>query len=987
MSMINRFNTWEEVEIYIQDTMGITYTDNPTGWVEAMKELTKGYKYVKVVNDITGETSYQFMQEDMVSGVGEFHIGENTSGSSSSMTGSGVKSAPTAKSIITNSTTQTAVLEEEAVGVKDTGLINGAKGINILNGLLQVYGLIHTGIKIANAQVWKDMSNYVYATNFDGDTPIDEVIEFLTKKVVCTVTDITSSGDLVVNIPDTIAQRMYTFLANHMIQEQTPGIYPSCEGFPLIYNYANRDFTLTTPNTSMIRYMSALNPTAEISLYSVNISDDLFKAAMSDFFTQLIGAGFIISAATATAFLAAIDGLYAFVKEQSVDEVENATLAMISPSIYRGTTPPPKDTPLSLNEIRVGIYLYQDEGITKHTDLEGKDYYVGYQNVYPTNQYPALDPGSVPNSYVAGDCVKYLKRGYAGESPNDYGYVVTLPRNGQAYPTIRTWRTGVSFVNNEKLYAYSVETPQQASRQYINGYPIIASNAPYNNFDITESVPADAQMGRSYSNLGYTGVGESYMPDDYLVTAGFKSKKDSSGNPEKHPNPNKTKEEVYPTMANKKQQANPQAVRDPQTGTTTVNNNITNYVPAAIPFGSENATRTIEHGLNNPDDPDSYIDNRSQEDKENGYINRNDPVDGYNEDTNSAVDEYNDSRNDPDHYPDPIPGNEPNPQYPDNPPTEPGGETEDPPTPGAMEGVEASGMVSVYNPTKQQVIDFSAWLWSPNFLDNFLKLFENPMDGIIGLHILYATPHTGGSDTIRVGYLNSGVSSKVVDQQFIEVDCQSVTIPEYYGNAVDYEPYVQIHVYLPFVGVVSVKPNDVIGKQLHIKYGVDVLTGTCLAMLFAKDRVSEMLLYTFSGNCAVQVPLSGGNYAQVISGLATMAIGVGAGIATGNPIAAVGGIAAGVMSSHLDVSHSGSIGANAGAMGPRKPHVIITRKSAYDAANYGQFYGYPANKTVKLGSCSGYTRVKSVHIDSIYNATDNEKAEIEALLKQGVIIK
>ena len=134
------------------------------------------------------------------------------------------------------------------------------------------------------------------------------------------------------------------------------------------------------------------------------------------------------------------------------------------------------------------------------------------------------------------------------------------------------------------------------------------------------------------------------MPDDYLVTAGFKSKKDSSGNPEKHPNPNKTKEEVYPTMANKKQQANPQAVTDPQTGTTTINNNITNYVPATIPFGSENATRTIEHGLNNPDDPDSYIDNRSQEDKENGYINRNDPVDGYNEDTDSAVDEYNDGR-------------------------------------------------------------------------------------------------------------------------------------------------------------------------------------------------------------------------------------------------------------------------------------------------------------------------------------------------------
>ena len=984
--MIDSFTTWDDLANYIDNTMGIKYTDNPTGWVEAMKELTKGYKYVRVVNDVTGETSGQYMREDLVSGVGEFHIGSNTS-SASSVSGGGAKSAPTAKSIITNTQTKTAVLEDEAVGIKDTGLVNGAKGINILSGLLQVYGLIHTGIKIANAQVWKDMSNYVYATDFDEETPVERVIEFLSKKIVNTVTDITSDGDLVVSIPDSIATRLYTFLSNHMIQEQAPGIYPNCGSFPIIYNYANRQFTLQDTSKSLTRYMSAINPTDTISLFTIEITDDLFKAALSDFMTQVIGAGFLISSQVATALLASMDGVYDYLKTQSVDAVENATLCNIQAQISRGSTPPPKTTPISLSEILVTITCIQDEGLTLHEDYEGNKYYEANQNINLYN-LPALDPGSVPNSYVAGDCVKYLKRGYEGDDPNDYGYVVNIPTNSVAYPDRNGWVVQITYPSNEKqMYYNSSSFTDPWSINYVNGFTPSYTNVVDNNYDIQESVPVNARMIRNYSNLGYTGVGESYMPDDYLVTAGIRSKKDASGNDEKHPNPTKTKEQVYPGMAEKRQQANPQASTDPQTGTTTVNNNITNYVPASIPFGYDNAARLIDHGLNNPDDPESYIDNRSQEDKESGYVNTNDPIDGYNEDTNDAIDDYNDSRNDPDHYPDPIPANEPNPQYPTNPPADTDGDSGDTPAPADLPGVTASGMVSVYNPTKAQVISFSGWLWTNSVIENLKKLLANPMDAIIGMHIMYATPVTGTPSNIICGYLDSGVAAKVVTQQYIDVDCGHINIPEYYGNALDYEPYTTIHMYLPFVGIQSLKANDVIGKDVYISYGVDVLTGTCLARVTTKKGESEICCYQFPGNCAVQIPLTGGNYAEIIKSIASMAVGVAGSVVTANPLPAIAGVIGGAMGGSFDVQHSGSLGANAGVMGIRKPYVIITRRVGYDAAGYNQFYGYPANKAVTLGSCSGYTRVKSVHIDSIGIATDAEKIEIESLLKQGVIIK
>lgn len=405
------------------------------------------------------------------------------------------------------------------------------------------------------------------------------------------------------------------------------------------------------------------------------------------------------------------------------------------------------------------------------------------------------------------------------------------------------------------------------------------------------------------------------------------------------------------------------------------------YLPSTTPLGDTNTEKTLKHGVNNNDD-NSYKEN--QDDNQSGKNTPNvSSADDVNNSTSDVIDDYNKSRNDPDNTPQPSP--QPLPNYPTDPPTDNDGDSGDRPTVPQIGGLTASGMVSVYNPTKQQLIDFSGWLWSNNFLDNFIKLFANPMDAIIGLHMIYATPISSGSEHIVVGYLDSNVSSKVVTQQYFKVDCGTINIPEYYGNATDYEPYTTIHIYLPFIGIVPLKTNDVLGKQLHLEYGVDVMTGTCLAMLTTIKGNSNIMCYTFAGNCAVQIPISGGNYAQMITGLAGFIVGGVGAIATGNPVMALGA-GASFLHGNVNVQHSGSIGSNAGACGTRIPYVLITRKVAYDAQNYQHYYGFPSNNHVTLGTCKGYTQVKSCHVETIGRATDNEKTEIETLLKNGIII-
>lgn len=458
-------------------------------------------------------------------------------------------------------------------------------------------------------------------------------------------------------------------------------------------------------------------------------------------------------------------------------------------------------------------------------------------------------------------------------------------------------------------------------------------------------------------------------------------------NPKTNPNANGTEKATKPTISSTLQDG----YRDwmhkaKQVGQPDVNGEegIITYIPTPIPASMPDPARLLDNGIGVANNPESYpvTPPNAMPDALPEPLSQDAPLSNPVE---NAIDAYNRSRVTPNTAPEPIPETDPVPKYPDTPPTEPSGDSGTTPTPVVIGGVTASGMVSVYNPSKQQLIDFSGWLWSPNFLDNFMKIFANPMDAIIGLHIMYATPTTGNSEHIVAGYLDSGISSKVVTKQYSKINCGTITIPEYYGNATDFEPYTTVHIYLPFIGIVPIKANDVLGKQVNIEYGIDALTGTCLAIITTIKDGSKIGCYTFAGNCAVQIPVSGGNYAQMITGLAGFLVsGVGA-IATGNPVMALGA-GASFMSSSVSVQHSGSIGANAGACGVRKPYVIITRRKSYDAQNYQHFYGFPSNNHIKLGNCVGYTQVKSCHVESIYRATDNEKQEIESLLKDGIII-
>lgn len=309
-----------------------------------------------------------------------------------------------------------------------------------------------------------------------------------------------------------------------------------------------------------------------------------------------------------------------------------------------------------------------------------------------------------------------------------------------------------------------------------------------------------------------------------------------------------------------------------------------------------------------------------------------------------------------------------------------------------ISNVKASSLYTIWNPTQDQLNNLATFLWSTDFVDLIKKVLQSPMDAMISLALFPITPDTDGTHVINLGYVPSGVSALRVSNQFQTFQTSGLVVPHKYNSYLDYSPYTTAEIYLPFIGFKSLNINDVMGKTVSVNYNIDMLSGTCTAIV----KVDGNSMYSYSGNMALFLPLSAGNWARMMSsifgavgGVASMGVGI-AGVMSGSALlgstatAVSGARTLGNLESN-SVSRSGEISGNAGILGDYQPFIVITRPINDKPSTYNSNIGQTYNKSVQLGTLSGFTIVDEAHIDGM-SATETEKKEIERLLKEGVIL-
>lgn len=330
------------------------------------------------------------------------------------------------------------------------------------------------------------------------------------------------------------------------------------------------------------------------------------------------------------------------------------------------------------------------------------------------------------------------------------------------------------------------------------------------------------------------------------------------------------------------------------------------------------------------------------------------------------------------------------------------------PSGGGQQGISA--FIHVYNPSDSEIAAFGRWLWVTYSDASIDKIWNNPFDGILGAFELYCDPEVADSkEYIRSGFLISNTLSNLVTKRYVSINCGSVVVPEYYRNYLDYSPYSKAYAYLPFVGIVELNVDDIVGHGVNITYRIDCYNGSCIAQIQVAKENYKNIMYQFSGNCAVDIPLSGGSQAAIKAGLMqadaigkSSVVGAIASVLGGAMFGApglVGGLVGGAstlmqgsaaqvaksVSQKSSVQHSGVFGSSYGALGLKKPYLIIKRPIQKQVWNYNDSYGFPAHKRVIIGNCSGYLKVKEVNVISPL-ATNEEKKKIEELLKAGVYV-
>lgn len=295
-----------------------------------------------------------------------------------------------------------------------------------------------------------------------------------------------------------------------------------------------------------------------------------------------------------------------------------------------------------------------------------------------------------------------------------------------------------------------------------------------------------------------------------------------------------------------------------------------------------------------------------------------------------------------------------------------------------------AGFISLFNPSLSQLHNLASYMWSDLFsLDTFKKIFADPMDCILGLSIVPVKPTSSGVTNVKIGNIETDINMTKTNSQYVSVDCGTIDVKEYWGAYLDYAPYTECAIYLPYVGTKPLSVDDIMNKPVHVVYHVDILSGACNAYV----KCGNSVLYTFVGQCGASIPITGNDWTNVVNGAISVAGKIGLAMATGGATAVMSGISSAssiISDSKPNVERSGAMSSTGGMLGIQKPYMILTRPKQALPENQNKYTGYPSFITMSLGDCNGYTEIETIRLDNM-SCTDDEIQEIENLLKTGVV--
>ena len=289
-------------------------------------------------------------------------------------------------------------------------------------------------------------------------------------------------------------------------------------------------------------------------------------------------------------------------------------------------------------------------------------------------------------------------------------------------------------------------------------------------------------------------------------------------------------------------------------------------------------------------------------------------------------------------------------------------------------------LTSTFKMTKERLVQLGQFLWGSNIFDKFSLVNNNPIENIISCKSIPINTD-GANQEIVLGNVATGVNGEKISNNFAKQTIGSISITEHYHNFLDYAPYTNVILYLPYIGFKELDTTLVMNKTLQVIYTVDAITGGCLAQVY----VNNVRLYEFTGNVGIDIPITASNRAQVEAGYIQAGVGATASALGGN----VGSAVTSLLNSATSQYHYSSTGNPSPmcvASTNRTCYVILDRPNYQNLKAFNHTRGRKCYLSKTINTLHGFTICDS-NIDlSGINATKSELEELKEILSTGFYV-
>lgn len=283
------------------------------------------------------------------------------------------------------------------------------------------------------------------------------------------------------------------------------------------------------------------------------------------------------------------------------------------------------------------------------------------------------------------------------------------------------------------------------------------------------------------------------------------------------------------------------------------------------------------------------------------------------------------------------------------------------------------GTIGAYRMEKEGVADIERDMWETDVLEALRQgIVGDASNAILGLHWFYgirSIVSVGKQHQVRVGNVTFTDSAPfaIVKDEFVDFGFGSVTIPRFHGTYLDYTA-VDYKMYLPFVGMIDLNPQDVVGQTIFLTYRINTTDGSAVCQV-ARDvgfPNSPTLIFNSTCQWGYDIPLRvdpGRSFGTVAVRTLTM----------------------GALMGDQPSYSAGSLTPNTSVLGDFEAKVMCyKRDDLTDGEGKLAGTGLPSGASMTVGEAKGYLQCSAV-----FNAATlppRRTQEIIQLLRDGIYV-